>query len=101
MLTIYISSPPPSLYSPTLHAFWHTASSVIFYVNFQDIAGSKAYVQAIEKLKIVSAEECKLILEGLCKVETEWAAGTFEIKPGDEDIHTVRACFCRRCPPLS
>jgi argininosuccinate lyase len=37
----------------------------------------------------VSVEECALILEGLGTVEGEWAAGTFEIKPGDEDIHTA------------
>jgi len=55
----------------------------------QDIDGSKAYVQAIQKIGIVSAEECASILEGLGTIAGEWEAGKFEIKAGDEDIHTA------------
>eukprot|EP00729_Bicosta_minor_P015077 gene15077-237_t len=33
----------------------------------QDIAGSKAYVKALQKISIVSAEECAAILDGLTK----------------------------------
>lgn len=55
----------------------------------QDIRGSIAYAKAIGKVGIINDEEVKLLVEGLEKVRQEWAAGTFEIKPGDEDIHTA------------
>ena len=38
---------------------------------------------------MLTAEESAAIVEGLSKVGAEWAAGTFEIKSGDEDIHTA------------
>ncbi|XP_036380769.1 argininosuccinate lyase [Megalops cyprinoides] len=54
-----------------------------------DIRGSRAYVKALEKAKLVSAEELDDILRGLDKVSEEWSKGVFEIKAGDEDIHTA------------
>ncbi|XP_059178418.1 argininosuccinate lyase-like [Physella acuta] len=54
-----------------------------------DIEGSKAYVLALEKTNLVTADEREDIYEGLEKVRHEWDAGTFEIKPGDEDVHTA------------
>jgi len=38
---------------------------------------------------IISDEEVKTLVEGLEKVYQEWAEGKFELKPGDEDIHTA------------
>jgi len=55
----------------------------------QDIRGSVAYAKAIFKVGIISEEERDQLVEGLGKVSEEWANGTFEIKPGDEDIHTA------------
>jgi len=55
----------------------------------QDIQGSIAYAKAIGKIGIISDDEVKLLVEGLEKVRQEWADGKFEIKPGDEDIHTA------------
>lgn len=55
----------------------------------QDIRGSKAYAKAIFKVGIITEEENNQLQEGLEKVYQEWADGTFEIKPGDEDIHTA------------
>jgi argininosuccinate lyase len=55
----------------------------------QDIRGSIAYAKAIHKVNIITEEECNLLIEGLQKVSAEWSNGTFEIKPGDEDIHTA------------
>jgi argininosuccinate lyase len=55
----------------------------------QDIKGSKAYAKAIFKVGIITEEENNQLQEGLEKVYQEWADGTFEIKPGDEDIHTA------------
>ena len=54
-----------------------------------DLDGSVAYSQANEKAGVLTAEEGSLIREGLEKVRAEWAAGTFEVKDGDEDIHTA------------
>ena len=54
-----------------------------------DIDGSVAYSKALEKAKVISATEGSSIRSGLEKVRAEWAAGTFEPKEGDEDIHTA------------
>merc|ERR1719329_333616 len=55
----------------------------------QDIKGSKAYAQAIGKVGIITQEEVTQLVDGLEKVRQEWENGTFEIKAGDEDIHTA------------
>lgn len=55
----------------------------------QDIRGSIAYAKAIGKVEIITQEEVDQLVEGLEKVGEEWAAGTFEIQAGDEDIHTA------------
>ena len=54
-----------------------------------DIDGSIAYSQCIEASGVLSAEEGTSIRSGLEKVRAEWAAGTFVVKEGDEDIHTA------------
>ena len=55
----------------------------------QDIRGSIAYAKAIGKVGIITEDEVTILVEGLAKVRQEWAEGRFEIKPGDEDIHTA------------
>lgn len=55
----------------------------------EDVQGSKAYVKAIQKVGLVTEDECNLILSGLEKVADEWDCGKFEIKDSDEDIHTA------------
>uniref|UniRef100_A0A3Q1GIX5 Argininosuccinate lyase n=1 Tax=Acanthochromis polyacanthus TaxID=80966 RepID=A0A3Q1GIX5_9TELE len=54
-----------------------------------DIRGSKAYVKALEKAKLVSTEEMEQILKGMDQIHDEWSKGAFVIKAGDEDIHTA------------
>lgn len=54
-----------------------------------DIRGSKAYVKALQKAGLVTLEEMEQILTGLEKVFGEWSSSEFQIKPGDEDIHTA------------
>ncbi|KAF7663545.1 hypothetical protein LDENG_00208010 [Lucifuga dentata] len=54
-----------------------------------DIRGSKAYVKALEKAKLVTTEEMNRILHGMDQISEEWSKGAFVIKPGDEDIHTA------------
>jgi argininosuccinate lyase len=55
----------------------------------QDIRGSIAYAKGIGKVGIITEDEVKILVEGLEKVAQEWADGKFEIKSGDEDIHTA------------
>jgi argininosuccinate lyase len=55
----------------------------------QDIRGSVAFAKANCKVGIITQEECDQLVDGLAKVRAEWADGTFEIKAGDEDIHTA------------
>uniref|UniRef100_A0A8C9X923 Argininosuccinate lyase n=1 Tax=Sander lucioperca TaxID=283035 RepID=A0A8C9X923_SANLU len=54
-----------------------------------DIRGSKAYVKALEKAKLVTTDEMTQILQGLDQIFEEWSKNVFVIKPGDEDIHTA------------
>ncbi|KAG7265267.1 hypothetical protein CRUP_020513, partial [Coryphaenoides rupestris] len=54
-----------------------------------DLRGSRAYVKALEKAGLVTTEEMNSILHGLGQISEEWAKGAFEVKPGDEDIHTA------------
>jgi len=55
----------------------------------QDIRGSVAYAKAIGKVGIITDEEVALLVKGLGDVHKEWEEGKFEIKAGDEDIHTA------------
>jgi argininosuccinate lyase len=54
-----------------------------------DIAGSIAYAGALAEAGLISAEEQTALVEGLERVRAEFDAGTFEVAPGDEDIHTA------------
>ena len=69
-----------------LHQLMHFCSLRMWA---QDLRGSIAYAKATTKVGILTPEESSTIIAGLEKVHAEWAAGTFEIKPGDEDIHTA------------
>src|SRR5262245_26588464 len=55
----------------------------------QDIRGSMAYARANAAAGVITAEEAETIVGGLENVLAEFEAGTFEIKQGDEDIHTA------------
>jgi len=55
----------------------------------QDIRGSLAYAKALSLSGIISEDESQQLLKVLELVQEEWWSSTFEIKPGDEDIHTA------------
>ncbi len=55
----------------------------------EDIEGSLAYARAIESAGVLSAEESGAIQDGLRQVLAEFESGAFEVRPGDEDIHTA------------
>ena len=52
----------------------------------QDIAGSIAWAKANHKAGILSNAELQEIVDGLKKVEKEWAEGNFEIRPGIDEV---------------
>lgn len=55
----------------------------------QDIRGSIAYARAIAAAGILTDEESAVLVDGLQRVLAEFESGTFELKDGDEDIHTA------------
>lgn len=55
----------------------------------EDIRGSQAYAKALAKAGVLTEEESATIVDGLSSVASEWEAGSFEVKQGDEDIHTA------------
>lgn len=54
-----------------------------------DILASQAYAHAICQAGVLSEEERNQIIDGLEQVAEEWQAGSFQLEPGDEDIHTA------------
>ena len=54
-----------------------------------DIRGSQAYARALARAGLLRADEAATLVAGLERVAEEWAAGTFAVQPGDEDIHTA------------
>ncbi|KAJ1926463.1 argininosuccinate lyase [Tieghemiomyces parasiticus] len=54
-----------------------------------DIVGSQAYVKALCKQSILTSDEAATLHQGLDQVRQEWEQDRFEIKSGDEDIHTA------------
>ncbi|MEO8396886.1 MAG: argininosuccinate lyase, partial [Chloroflexota bacterium] len=55
----------------------------------QDIRGSIAYAKASAAAGVLTAQEAETIIGGLEKVLAEFDGGAFELKAGDEDIHTA------------
>ena len=55
----------------------------------EDIAGSQAYARALAKAGVLTQDEANEIIEGLSRVADEWKNDVFEVKAGDEDIHTA------------
>ncbi len=53
----------------------------------EDLRGSAAYARALLKRGILTADELRLISEGLTSIEAEIEKGTFEFREEDEDIH--------------
>lgn len=54
-----------------------------------DITGSQAYARALARSGIITMDEAQQLVVGLERVADEWAGGRFELRPGDEDIHTA------------
>ncbi|MDH7488012.1 MAG: argininosuccinate lyase [Anaerolineae bacterium] len=54
-----------------------------------DIRGSIAWAGALARAGLLTDAERDQIVAGLEQVRAEFDAGTFQIQPGDEDIHTA------------
>ncbi|MCK4316842.1 MAG: argininosuccinate lyase, partial [Anaerolineae bacterium] len=54
-----------------------------------DVRGSIAYAGALARAGLITAKERDQLVAGLEQVRAEFNAGTFQVKPGDEDIHTA------------
>ena len=54
-----------------------------------DIQGSSAYAAALASAGLITADERDELVAGLESVRGEFEAGTFQVKGGDEDIHTA------------
>ena len=54
-----------------------------------DIQGSIAYAGELARVGLITPDERDQLIAGLKQVRAEFDASTFEIKPGDEDIHTA------------
>ena len=53
----------------------------------QDVAGSRAHVEALRDAGVLTGEEATRLLEGLDQVAGELEREEFPFEPGDEDIH--------------
>jgi argininosuccinate lyase len=65
--------------------------SIGFDIRFyrEDIEGSVAYAKAIANAGVITQQEAGQIIDGLQRVLAEFESDTFELKDGDEDIHTA------------
>ena len=54
-----------------------------------DIRGSIAYAGALVQTGLITPEEHDQLVAGLAQVRAEFDAGDFQVKSGDEDIHSA------------
>jgi argininosuccinate lyase len=54
-----------------------------------DLDGSMAYARALARAGVITEEEADILQDGLDQIRTEFAQDRFELKAGDEDIHTA------------
>ena len=54
-----------------------------------DITGSVAYARGLARAGAITAAEADTLQNGLAQVRAEFNQDRFELKPGDEDIHTA------------
>jgi argininosuccinate lyase len=54
-----------------------------------DLAGSRAHVDMLARVGLITEDERAVVAAALARVEAELTAGTFTFLPLDEDIHTA------------
>ena len=72
-------------------AAWSLNASIGFdrRLGPQDVRGSLAWAQALRQAGVLSDEEHAGIRDGLLQAEQELAAGSFDFRAEDEDIHSA------------
>lgn len=55
----------------------------------EDIFGSQVWARGLVLAGVLTEDEADVLVDGLNQVGEEWEHGNFELKPGDEDIHTA------------
>lgn len=70
---------------------WELNASIGFDIRLaqQDLRGSLAWARALKKAGILTTPECQAICDGLDGIAKEFHEGSFQLHPGDEDIHTA------------
>ncbi len=62
-----------------------------------DVQGTRAHVQMLEKVGLLTKEELQDVLRGLDQIDADIQAGSFQIEPGVEDVHSqVELLLTRR-----
>ncbi len=54
-----------------------------------DLDGSMAYAQALARAGVITEAEADILQDGLDEIRAEFSQNRFELKAGDEDIHTA------------
>lgn len=67
---------------------FETSINVDERMSFDDIKGSIAHAKMLSKVKILSEEESKKIIEGLNSIKNDLENGTLKIDYSAEDIHS-------------
>lgn len=75
----------------TARSAWNLNASLRFdrRMALQDVRGSLAWAEALEKAGLLTTLEGEHISDGLIRIRTEFEQGTFVFQPDDEDIHTA------------
>lgn len=55
----------------------------------EDIEGSCVWANGLARAGLLSSAEATALIDGLQQVRQEWETNSFELQPGDEDIHTA------------
>jgi argininosuccinate lyase len=53
----------------------------------QDLAGSRAHARELERIGVLDPDELDRLLEAIDRCAELFTAGTFELRPDDEDVH--------------
>lgn len=54
-----------------------------------DLAGSRAHARELERVGLLTAEECQRMIAALDSLEADVQSGAFTPAPSDEDVHTA------------
>src|SRR5512134_3468146 len=54
-----------------------------------DLDGSMAYAGALARAGVITGKEADILQDGLDEIRAEFAQDRFELKAGDEDIHSA------------